>query len=183
MNKIIYEDGALLYISRLSDGHLRDALTMLDKCLAYSKDLTIDNVVKALGVANYDVMIELTDDILVTDTREATIGSILRQINDIYMSGIDIKQFIKQYMQFIIDVNKYRIVGNFKYLSIPETTEIKKWFDKLDNISIKDESIDITLISLLDLLININTEIKWDSNPKSYIEAKLILFIEQKERL
>ena len=47
-----YEIEALEYIAKLADGGCRDAITMLDKCLAYSKDLTLDNVVKALGTTD-----------------------------------------------------------------------------------------------------------------------------------
>ena len=56
-----YEIEALEYIAKLADGGCRDAITMLDKCLAYPKDLTLENVVKALGTTDYDTMFKLTD--------------------------------------------------------------------------------------------------------------------------
>ena len=35
-----YDLQAVEYIARISEGGLRDALSLLDKCLAYSPDLT-----------------------------------------------------------------------------------------------------------------------------------------------
>ena len=54
------EDGlnAVEYISKLADGGMRDAITLMDKCLSYSSELTVENIVKALGVADYDTMME-----------------------------------------------------------------------------------------------------------------------------
>jgi len=52
---------AVEYLAKLADGGMRDAITLMDKCLAYSKDLTLENVVKALGTTDYDTMFKLTD--------------------------------------------------------------------------------------------------------------------------
>ena len=52
---------ALEYISKIADGGMRDAITLMDKCLSYSNELTLDNVVKALGVTDYDTMFKLND--------------------------------------------------------------------------------------------------------------------------
>ena len=35
---------AVEYIAKIADGGMRDAITLLDKCLAFSKDLTLENV-------------------------------------------------------------------------------------------------------------------------------------------
>jgi len=51
---IKYDSDALEYIAKIADGGMRDAITLMDKALSYSLDLTLENVVKALGVTNYD---------------------------------------------------------------------------------------------------------------------------------
>lgn len=160
---------AIEYIAKLAEGHLRDALTMLDKCLAYSKDLTIDNVVKALGVANYDIMMDIIDSILLWESNIA-----VARIENVYNNGMDIKQFIRQFLNFVIDVNKYFICNDFEYVNIPITKKNVEWLEFIRNSGRCD-----TLIEIMDLLIQINSEIKWDSNPKMYIEASFILYIER----
>ena len=43
---------------------MRDAITLLDKCLSYSGDITVENVVNALGATDYGVMFELLEYII-----------------------------------------------------------------------------------------------------------------------
>lgn len=158
------EDGALEYIAKLADGGMRDAITMLDKCLSYSPELTIENVVKALGVANYDVMCTLTADYLAGDDK-----GLIMQIEKLYSDGVDLKQFIRQYINFVLDVKKYWILGSFEYLQIPDT---KKIHEMLDDIAGSDYFEDVS--ELLDSLITLNADIKYDMSPKYLIEATLV---------
>ena len=52
------DDGALL-ISAVSDGALRDALSLLDRCIALSKNINSEIVQKAAGLAKKDYLYEL----------------------------------------------------------------------------------------------------------------------------
>ena len=42
-----WDKEALEYIIKIADGGMRDAITLLDKCLSYSGDITVENVVNA----------------------------------------------------------------------------------------------------------------------------------------
>ena len=159
--KIKYDEEALEFIGKLSDGGMRDAITLMDKCLSYSNELTIDNVVKALGVADYDTMMSLTDAVL-----ENNAGYIIEQIEKVHSEGKDLKQFIKDYINFILDIKKYMILGKFEYISIPNIQSNIEWLD-----TIKDYD---KISDLLSMLINLNSDIKYDSSPKYMIEAMLI---------
>lgn len=147
--------GALEYIAKQAQGGMRDALTMLDKCLAYSDELTIDNVTKALGIADYTVMSNLLNQY-----DNGSVDDMIQTINDVYMSGYDLKQFIKSFTNFVLDLNKYKL-GQKAYIECPLTDEVKFVFDNFDNNE----------ISLLSCLIKLQAEIKWDTNPKARIEA------------
>ena len=151
---------AIEYIAKLANGGMRDALTMLDKCLAYSTELTMDNVLKALGVANYDLMM---DFILAFVDEQTKWG--FEIIDKVYMQGMDLKQFMKSVTDFVLDIYKYCLGVDFRYLNCPNTDAIQEFFDGLD----------ITTDSpLLSSLIKLNNEIKWDTNPKARIEAWFI---------
>lgn len=159
---------AVEYISKLSEGGMRDAITMLDKCLAYSTDLTLENVISALGTIDYDVMFKLTDSIIDND-----IPSVIEQIENIYSSGKDLKIFIKQYIQFILDVMKYSLHCDWKYLNIPKLQEYEEWLK--NTASVDDISDDMK--ALLARLTDINSDIKYSSTSKSDVEVGLILFM------
>lgn len=159
-----YEIEALEYISKLSDGGMRDAITMLDKCLAYDTNLTLENVVKVIGGVDYQTMMSLTNNILDKKVTEA-----IDTIDTLYDSGKDLKLFIRQYINFIIEVNK-KIVG-VKNISIPMTKDIEKWFK-----SLSDDDCYIVL-DLLDELVKLNANIKYSQAVKADIEASLMLFM------
>ena len=148
---------AIEYIAKLASGGMRDALTMLDKCLAYSNDLTLENVLKALGIASYDCMMQLLDSYI-----NGNIEQMLQIINTVFMSGSDLKQFMRQFTDFVLDVYKYSCGCSFDYLNLPNTNEMRKFVERFE--SIYDST-------LLKDLIKLNAEIKWDTNPKARIEA------------
>ena len=53
---LLQEDAAAL-IARLSDGGMRDALSLLDQCVAYDNRITIDTVSAAAGIAGRDYLL------------------------------------------------------------------------------------------------------------------------------
>lgn len=163
-----YTREAIEYISKLADGGLRDAITLLDKCLSYSNDLTVENVVKALGVADYQTMRALTLNLMINAS-----DNIIELIEQIHADGKDLKQFIKQYINFILDVKKYFILGSFDYLSLPQTEDNEQFLKEMEQNNYEDK-----VSALLDTLLRLNSEIKYDSSPKYLIEACILNFID-----
>lgn len=156
-----YSDEGIEYIAKLAEGGMRDAITYLDKCLAYSKSITIQNVVVALGVADYDVLFDLVDAIC--DKKQA---EILKIIEDIHMSGKDLKQFVKTFMNFLLDLSKYSLTKSYEYLNIPSTYSKR--------ISAYDQCEFDIIQNILKSVIRLNADIKWETSPKSVIEATLV---------
>ena len=153
---------ALEYLSKVADGGMRDAITLMDKCLSYSADLTIYNVVKALGIADYGIMISLANSVIVD--REP--GDIIKIVEGVHRAGKDLKQFIKTFTNFILDLNKYACLRSFEYLETPAI-----YIKDVESISKNEEA----CVHLLSTLIKLNADIKWETSPKSVIEAVLIL--------
>ena len=162
---LLWTRNTLEYIAKIADGGMRDAITLMDKCLAYSKDLTLENVVSALGTVDYETMISLSADILVKNS-----NAVITRIEKLYSSGKDIKQFVKQYLQFLLDIQKYGVGCDWKYLQVPKIEDYEDWFDDL-----KSHDYD-KLESVLKAMIKLNADIKWSSTPKYDLEA--VLFME-----
>lgn len=154
---------AVNYIAKIADGGMRDAITLMDKCLAYSTELTLENVVKALGTTDYDVMIKLTDALLKVDPQE-----VIGTVETLHCDGKDLKQFIRLYMQFILDVNKYLMGVDWKYMNIPRLEVYENWLNSLN------EDDGDYLYKLLSKIVRLNSEIKYSVSPKYEIEAVLI---------
>ena len=137
---IEYEDSALDYIAKQAQGGMRDAITTLDKCLQYSKKLTLENVVKVLssGVTPYELF-DFTDLLLKKDSKAA-----LDKLNEFYMSGIDMNLFINMYFEFLLNCKKYLVTGVKDIANIPDdiinklsrtmTPSIRDYTQKLFNV-------------------------------------------------
>ena len=158
---ITYTEEAIHLISKLADGGMRDALTRLDKVISFCKDITLDSVIKALGAVNYEIFFKLTNDIF--DCKEA---EVIKTIEETYRNGTDLKQFIKQYTAFLLDVGKYSLFKDFEYIQIPDT--YKKDLDYTVEIDSK------FLRYLLDEVNKLNSDIKWEVQVKPIIELKLL---------
>lgn len=159
---VITDENALPYLAKQAEGGMRDALTLLDKVLAYSKELTVQHIVEALGTVDYDRMFDLTDAI---DTKNSK--WVIEIIESIHADGKDLKQFIKDYMSFLLDINKYDITRSFNYLQLPSTYE--------DTLNDSSQEWYNTCKDLLPVIVKLNSDIKWDSQSKVAIESVLLM--------
>jgi len=153
---------AIEYIAKIADGHMRDALTFLDKCLSYSTQLTLENVINCLGAVDYEEMFDLTDHISSLELKEA-----INDVERIYSSGRDIKLFLKQYIQFLLDICKLQIGCEWSLVSIPNTQEYNKRVEETDDCR-----------EILSAMINVNSNIKYSSSPKYDVEAALFEYMD-----
>jgi DNA polymerase-3 subunit gamma/tau len=160
-----WDINAIHLIAKLANGGMRDAITLMDKCLSYSHNLTEKNVISALGVADYSIMFRLNDSIF-----DKTMVKCLDIIDEVYNAGIDLKQFMKTYFEFIIDIRKYGLTKSFNNIKIPTT-----YRDTLNNYG--DYETDV-VAKLSGELLDINHKIKWEKDCKSYIEARFLIFME-----
>lgn len=163
-----YDTDALEYLAKLADGHMRDSISLMDKCLSYDTKLTLENVVKALGATDYDVMLDLTDSLLQSNTID-----MIEIVENIYSAGKDIKTFIKSYLHFLLDVQKYCIGCDWKYINIPKIQKYQDWLD-----AFSDDDVSFTL-EILNTVLKLNADIKYSATPKQDIEAVFLVLIER----
>ena len=60
-------DEAAELIARLSDGGMRDALSLLDQCVAFSSEITSETVSSAAGIAGRDYLFDIMDAVSEND--------------------------------------------------------------------------------------------------------------------
>lgn len=151
---------ALEYIAKVCNGGMRDAITLLDKCLSLSHDLTLENVLKTIGAEDYDTFI-----LFLTALQNKEKETAITTIENVYNAGKDVKQFMKDFAKFILEVEKYALYKNFDYISLPNTLE-----NELEQL------IDDTLFNVMDFVVSLNSQIKWDSDPKTLIELSILIY-------
>ena len=125
----------------------------------------MDNVISALGVADYETMFDLNEAYFDLDTMK-----VISIINEVYNSGMDLKLFIKTYFEFLLDMNVYSISQELFNTKIPIT-----WQDKIEAY---DPSRWKECYHLLTMVMDLLNEVKWEQNPKAVILAKFIIDME-----
>lgn len=158
-----YNSGGVEYIAKLAEGGMRDAITMLDKCASYSKNISLNNVILTLGTINYETMFDLLNAII--DCKEELVLNI---IDTLFNKGTDLKVFLNQFINFILDITKYIITKDINLTKIPHLY--------LDNIeySIKIENAKKFYNTILDTLTELKNIIRWDTQIKCTIEVYLL---------
>lgn len=159
-SNIHYDLDAVEYISKVSNGGMRDAITLMDKCLSLSHDVTLENVLKTIGGEDYSTFITFLSAL---EEKEKEVS--IKVVEDVYNAGKDVKQFMKDFSKFILEVEKYALYNNFDYISLPNTLE-----NELEQL------IDDSLFDIMDFVVSLNNQIKWDSDPKTLIELSILIY-------
>ena len=73
----------------------------------------------------------MTDKIIEQDTKE-----VISIIEQLYLQGKELKQFVKLYLQFLLDVQKVIVGCDWKYINIPKLDQYTKWLQDLDDYDI-----------------------------------------------
>lgn len=162
---------ALEYIAKIADGGMRDAITLMDKCLAYNPKLTLKHVVDALGTIDYSTMFRLTDCLLGYDAQD---NDAIDLIETLHANGKDLKTFVKQYVKFLIDLDKYSIGCDWSYLDIPHLQEYEKIVESYNEDDWN------SIHNWLTIFVQLNADIKWSQSAKYDIEATILVNREKK---
>ena len=92
------EEKALRYIARAADGSMRDALSLLDQCIAFylGQTLTYENVLEVLGTADTSVFSALLRSILNHDSMSA-----LDIVDNMITEGRELSQFLSDFLWYL----------------------------------------------------------------------------------
>ena len=92
------EEKALRYVAKAGDGSLRDALSLLDQCLAfhYGEVLTYDKVLDVLGAVDTQVFSQMLRNILEND-----VTACLLQLEELVTAGREIGQFVMDFAWYL----------------------------------------------------------------------------------
>jgi len=168
--KIDIEEDALYEIARMSDGALRDALTILDQLNAYKDEkITVSDVHEVIGSVSYLNLSNLVLNIIKGNSKE-----IINFIEDLDKSGKNINIFIEEMMFFIRDIILYKKI-------LDEIENIPK--EKLKKIKELSKSVsNDKLFEIIEKLNKLSNIIKTSSYPIILIEVALLELIDKKNQ-
>ncbi|MBQ7070698.1 MAG: DNA polymerase III subunit gamma/tau [Ruminococcus sp.] len=142
-NFTLTEEAAEL-VARLSDGGMRDALSLLDQCAAFGDNVDVNVVSQAAGIAGRDYLFDILESIAAGDTAQA-----LRTVDSLYSMSKDLKVLAGELLTQMRNVMIAKTIDNSRELitCLPEEfdrikalAEKMKLDDILENISVLQQT-------------------------------------------
>lgn len=159
------EEKALEYIARMADGSMRDALSLLDQCIAFylGKKLTYDNVLDVLGTVDIQVYSDLLDDILASD-----VTKVMSLLEEVTRQGREWSQFITDFLWYLRNL---LLAG--KGTAASEALEVST--DQLKLLQEKAETVDEnTLIRFIRILSELLNELRFATSKRVLVEVEMV---------
>lgn len=159
------EEKALRYIARAADGAMRDALSLLDRCIAFypGERLTYDNVLEILGTVDTEVFGRLLRAV-----RTGDVGGALRVLDETVMRGRDLAQFVVDFTWYLRNLLLARSVeAPEEFLEI--ASEQMEEF-----LAEAQENEPETLIRYINICSDLTNRIRYASAKRVMIEVTLI---------
>ena len=96
--KVVVEERAIRYIAKAADGSMRDALSLLDQCIAFylGQELTYDKVLETLGAVDTEVFSRLLRQILDKDVKGA-----IATVEELVTEGRELGQFVTDFTWYL----------------------------------------------------------------------------------
>ncbi len=121
-------DEALHILAVLSEGAMRDAISILERCSQESADeITADLVKELVGIPSLEMISKLTKAILENDETTA-----LQAIDEVLEDGKDLYNFLWEVIKYVKDILVYKATKKLELYSQEELMKIKDLADKAE---------------------------------------------------
>ena len=142
------EEKAIRYIAKAGDGSMRDAISLLDRCIAFylGQRLTYDNVLEVLGAVDTEVFSAMLRRILSRD-----VSGVIAGLEELIIQGREPGQFVTDFtwylrnllllkssedMEEVLDISSENLVLLKEEAELVETEELMRYirvFSELSN--------------------------------------------------
>ena len=159
------EEKALRYVAKAGDGSMRDALSLLDQCIAFylGETLTYDKVLEVLGAVDTEVFSHLLRQILKGDVTGA-----IRTLEELIVGGRELGQCVGDFTWYLRKLLLVKTSEN------PEEA-IDVSSENLKLLKEESEMVDVeTLMRYIRILSDLSSQIRYSTQKRVLIEIALI---------
>jgi DNA polymerase-3 subunit gamma/tau len=142
-----YNDDGISFIAKAANGGMRDALSLLDKLLAYTTDITSETASEALLSFDYNDFFALLGAEAKKDN--AMIAEI---VDRVYNSGTNFVRWFEDFHSFVMNVAKFVVLQDITKTTIPA-----HFAEKLSKYSMAHYTI---CLRLANVLLSLNQELR-----------------------
>ncbi|MDD6844333.1 MAG: DNA polymerase III subunit gamma/tau [Clostridia bacterium] len=163
------EDKALRYVAKAADGSMRDALSLIDQCVAFhlgQDELTYENVLDVLGAVDTTVFADTLKAVVSGD-----VSACLHIVEDVVMQGRDLSQFTSDFVWYLRNL---LLVASTKDISSLEDV-IDVSADNLKQLAEDAKLADTeTLMRYIRVMSDLSNELKLATQKRIKLEVSLI---------
>lgn len=160
---------AVKLISVLAEGAMRDALSILERCLQDGNNkIEIDLVKDLVGMPKLEFISKITDSIFEYNVEEA-----LENINIVLDQGKDVINLIWELIKYIKDILVYKTSNKLEIYSEVELGQIKELAEKVS----KER-----LLQIIYDLSECENNIKWSSQKSLMLQVEIIKLCSKEEK-
>ena len=159
------EEKAIRYIAKAADGSMRDALSLLDQCIAFylGEKLTYEKVLENLGAVDTQVFSRMLRQILQQDT-----AGTIKTLDEIIIQGRELGQFVTDFIWYL---------RNLLLISTSEHPEeaVDASAENLERMKEESSMVDAeTLMRYIRIFSELSNQIKYASQKRVLVEIALI---------
>ncbi|MBQ9279503.1 MAG: DNA polymerase III subunit gamma/tau [Clostridia bacterium] len=155
------EEGALKIIAKMSDGAMRDAISILERCVADGEDIITEEKVRELvGIPELEYLLEISKNLMLNDAAQ-----VLESAEKIINEGKDLEIFTWELIKFMRDLIMLQISDNLVLYKEDEKVRMRELLKFTD----KER-----LLRLITDLSSLQSSMKWASDREVIFETGLI---------
>ena len=167
-SNISITEEALRTIAILSEGGMRDAISILERCLQDGDTEIVDDKIKDLvGIPKIEYINKITESIIDKDEEKA-----LNTIEEVINDGKDLYNFLWEIIKYVKDVLLFKVQGKVNLYNSDDLEKIKSVSEKAS----KDE-----LFYVIYELSELENDIKWSTQKNIMFEAGILKLIAKKK--
>lgn len=155
-----YELPALESVAKLAEGGMRDALSILEQCLAYNNELTVESVNMVYGLLSMDNKISFIKQLLSKD-----IKGVLTSLDNMLSGSIDIKRLTFDLVDVLKDIIIYKYTQDVSILFVLTQQDV----DNLAPYILVEEAFEI-----IDILIEASSHYSQSLDANTYFELAML---------
>ena len=159
------EDKALRYIAKAADGSMRDALSLLDQCIAFylGQKVTYEHVLEVLGAVDTEVFSRLLRQLLAMDVHQ-----VIETVDELVMQGRELSQLAADFTWYLRNL-----------LLVKSSDDMEDVLDvSSENLALLKEEAQMidsdTLIRYIRIFSDLTNQLKYATQKRVLLEVTLI---------
>ena len=159
------EEKALRYVAKAADGSMRDALSLLDQCIAFylGQKLTYDNVLEVLGAVDTDVFSRLLRSVIRRD-----VPKVLDIVDDLVMQGRELTQLATDFTWYLRNLLLVKTSDNIEDVLDVSTENMQQLQEEAGMVEAD------MLLRYIRIFSELSGQLKYAAQKRVFLEVALI---------